>query len=454
MPAVALLPWGDVVEDFLDPLGIGLEGLRDEMAGGWLFGFVDALARAGVESSIVVVSRSVGRVTRWRHAATGAPLVILPAPRAYRALRRTVADPYAWTAAQSARAAGRLGPLAAQPGHQLAPYLSTPLRLLGRELRRMRASAVLCQEYEYQRFDVCLLLGRILGVPVAATFQGGDATRTGLERLVRPLTVRGAHALVIAAEAEAERVADRYGVPRGRIARIPNPLDVPDRRPPDRAATRAELGLPPDAVVVAWHGRVELHRKGLDLLLGAWSRLAGGPGPPRRLLLVGTGRDADALRWWIGEEALPGVVWVDRYVLDRQRVAAYLGAADVYAFPSRHEGFPVAPIEAMAMGLPVVAAAAPGVAEIAPDGEASGVVVVPRDDGEAFTAALSALLDDPARRAELAGRARRRAAAAFSPQAVGRQLRAALLGTASPTVHRCGGRNTPPSAVGPSTVSE
>jgi glycosyltransferase involved in cell wall biosynthesis len=454
MPAVALLPWGDVVEDFLDPLGIGLDGLRDEMAGGWLFGFVDALGRVGVETSVVVISRSVEQVTRWQHGPTGAPLVILPMPRAYRALRRTVADPYAWTAADSARRAGWLGRLAAQPGRQLAPYLSTPLRLLGRELRRTRARAVLCQEYEYQRFDACVLLGRMLGVPVAATFQGGDATRTGLERLVRPLTMRAAHALVIAAEAEAGRVADRYGVPRARIARIPNPLDVPVWQSRARATTRAELGLPQDAIVVAWHGRVELHRKGLDLLLGAWSRVARAPGPPRRLLLVGTGRDADALRWWIREEALPGVMWVDTYVLDKERVAAYLGAADLYAFPSRQEGFPVAPIEAMAMGLPVVAAAAPGVAEIAPGGEASGVVVVPCDDGEAFTAALSALLEDADRRAELAGRARRRAADAFSLEAVGRQLRAALLGTASPTVHRCGGTNTPPSVVGPSTVSE
>jgi glycosyltransferase involved in cell wall biosynthesis len=347
-----------------------------------------------------------------------------------------------------------LGRLAAQPGRQLAPYLATPLRLLGRELRRTWARAVLCQEYEYQRFDVCLLLGRLVGVPVAATFQGGDATRTGLERLVRPLTVRAAHTLIIAAEAEAGRVAARYGVPRARIARIPNPLDVPVWQSRARAAARAELGLPQDAVVVAWHGRVELHRKGLDILLGAWSRLARGPGPPRRLLLVGTGRDADALRWWICEEALPGVIWVDTYVLDKERVAAYLGAADLYAFPSRQEGFPVALIEAMAMELPVVAAAAPGVAEIAPGGELSGVVVVPRDDGEAFTAALSALLEDAGRRAELGGRARRRAADAFSPEAVGRQLRAALLGTASPIVQRCGGRNTPPSAVGPSTVSE
>jgi glycosyltransferase involved in cell wall biosynthesis len=454
MPSVALLPWGDVVEDFLEPLGVGLEGLRDQMAGGWLFGFVDALGRVGVETTVVVVSRSVDRVTRWRHVPTGAPLVVLPTPRPYRALRRTVADPYAWTAADSARRPGWLGRLAAQPGRQLAPYLSTPLRLLGRELRRTRASAVLCQEYEYQRFDVCLLLGRILGVPVAATFQGGDASRTGLERLVRPLTMRAAHAFVVAAEAEAGRIADRYGVPTARIARIPNPLELPVWRPRARAATRAELGLPQDAVVVAWHGRVELHRKGLDVLLGAWSQLARAQGPPRRLLLVGTGRDADALRCWIREEALPGVTWVDTYVLDKERVAAYLAAADLYAFPSRHEGFPVAPIEAMAIGLPVVAAAAPGVAEIAPGGERSGVVVVPRDDSEAFMAALSALIDDAPRRTELGARAKRRAAEAFSPEAVGRQLRAALLGSASPIVHRCGGRNTPPSAVGPSTVSE
>jgi glycosyltransferase involved in cell wall biosynthesis len=435
MPSVALLPWGDVVEDFLDPLGIGLEDLRDEMSGGWLFGVVEALDRAGVEPSLVVVSRSVGEVARWRHGPTGAPLVVLPSPRGYRALRRTVADPYGWTAHESARRRGARGRIAAQPGRQLAPYLATPLRALARELRRMRADALLCQEYEYQRFDVCVALGRVLRVPVCATFQGGDAPRTGLERVVRPLAIHGARALVVGASGEAERVRKRYRLPAERVARIPNPLDVDRWGDGARAAVRGELSLPEDALVVAWHGRVELHRKGLDLLLGAWSRLAAAPGPPRRLLLVGTGKEADALRWWIRAEALPGVVWVDEYVLDKARVAGYLAAADVYAFPSRHEGFAVAPLEAMASGLPVVATAAPGVAEIAPDGERSGVVVVPRDATAAFTAALAALLEDPARRASLGRSARLRVAAAFSPDAVGRQLREALFGTGAPTSH-------------------
>ena len=454
MPAVALLPWGDVAEDFLEPLGIGLEGLRDEMSGGWLFGVVEALERADVETTLVIVSRSVSVVTRWRHRPTGAPLIVLPPTRAYRALSRTVADPYGWTAAESAGTSGAVGRLAAQPGRQLAPYLATPVRALGGELRRMRADALLCQEYEYQRFDICVVLGRILGVPVFATFQGGDAPRTGVERLIRPLTVRGARALIVGAADEAARVRARYRLPHGRIARIPNPLDLAAWGDGSRAAVRAQLGLPDDAVVVAWHGRVELHRKGLDLLIGAWGKLGRAPDAQRRLLLVGTGKEAAALRWWIRDEALPGVVWVDEYVLDKRRVAAYLDAADIYAFPSRHEGFPVAPIEAMASGLPVVATAASGVAEIAPDGEGSGVVLVARDDVDAFTAALDALLEDPVRRAALARRARRRAADAFSLESVGRQLRDVLLATDSRTSHLWGGWNTPPSREEPSTRRE
>jgi glycosyltransferase involved in cell wall biosynthesis len=433
MAVIAILPWGDVVEDFLDPLGMRLEDLRDKMSGGWLFGIVDGVAQAGAEPVLVVVSRAVNDVARWRHAPTGARFTVLPSPLAYRALRRTVADPYAWTAADSARRAGALGRISAQPGRQLGPYLATPLRLLGRELRAMRADAVLCQEYEYQRFDACVALGWLLDIPIFATFQGGDATRTGLERLVRPLTVRGARGLVVGAAGEADRARARYRLPGERIARIPNPLDVGRWSAGDRASVRAELRLPDDAVVVAWHGRVELHRKGLDLLLGAWPRLAGASGRPRRLLLVGTGKDAEPLRWWIRTEALPDIVWVDEYVIDAERVAGYLAAADVYAFPSRHEGFAVAPLEAMASGLPVVATAASGVAEIAPEGERSGVVVVPHAV-EAFAGALAELLDDPARRASLGGSARRRAAA-FSPAFIGRQLCEVLLGTGLPTSH-------------------
>jgi starch synthase len=426
-PVVALLPWGDVIEDFLDTIGISLARLRDEYTGGWLFGYVDALASAGVETMLVCVSRQVRETVRWRHAPTGAELVLLPQPAAHRWLRRPLARPYAWGAAEAVRGPGRIPHARARAVLPLAPYAATPLPALARELRRRRAAALLCQEYEYARFDACAALGRGLGIPVFGTFQGGDRTRPGLESRVRPLAMAAASGFIAAPLAEARRLEREHGVPPERIHRIPNPVTHAGGGATARRERRRALGFPDDAVVVAWHGRMELHRKGLDVLLDAWETLAARPGlPERRLLLVGTGTDAPALRARLAGTAT-GVTWVDRYLTDRHELAALLAAADVYAFPSRHEGFPVAPIEALASGLPVVAAAASGVPEIFPGGEADGGVLVPPGDPAALAEALAGVLADAARRAGLTERAGRRAGA-FSPEAVGARLRDVLLG--------------------------
>jgi glycosyltransferase involved in cell wall biosynthesis len=413
-PTVALLPWGDLLEDFLDGIGLSLEQFRDELSGGWLFGYVEALERAGVASVIVCVSGRVDEPVHWRHGPTGAPLVVLPASRTYRRLRALLRDPLAWTRGDAVGRHKLLGGAA----HELAPYAATPLRTLAGELRRQGCGAILCQEYEYPRFDACVLLGRLMRVPVFATFQGGDVQRVAIERPVRPLALRGASGFVIGSQTEAERVHRRYGVPDAKIARVFNPLDAGLWRAEDRGAARERLGLPSDDVLLAWHGRVDLHRKGLDVLIEAWRRLSRNG---RMLLLVGSGAHTAELRSLLA--SVDRVHWVDEYVLDRERMRDYLSAADVYVLPSRHEGFPVAPIEAMACGLPVVAADAPGVPEIFAGGAASGGVVVPRGEAQALATALEELLADEARRLELGRRARRRVEEAFSLDSVGEQLR-------------------------------
>ena len=119
---------------------------------------------------------------------------------------------------------------------------------------------------------------------------------------------------------------------------------------------------------------------------------------------------------------LRSVLWVNEFVQDRTAIRRYLSAADVYAFPSRHEGFPVALIEAMACGLPVVAADAQGVPDILEGGEASGGLVVPRNDTAALALALGRVLDDEVWSRELGKRARCRVEACFSFEAVGKQL--------------------------------
>ncbi|HYR08267.1 MAG TPA: glycosyltransferase family 4 protein [Longimicrobium sp.] len=428
-PVVALVDFSQLVEDYLDNIGVSLDGFVDEMSGGWMFGYVAALRTAGVRTVLFVVSAHVHAPQRRRHAATGATVWVLPAPRAYRLARRRVLNPYAATVAEACgdvRGAQRALCAALL---ELSPYLSTPLAHLARTLRREGCRAVLCQDYEHGRLDACLLLARALGLPVFATFQGGDTSVGRLERLVRGPALRACDGLVIAAGREAERVRARYGVPERKIARVFNPLELDDWRPPtpsERAAARAALGIPADARVAAWHGRVLMELKGLDVLLDAWTRLADErPGRALRLLLVGTGNDRDALRRRV--EGRTDVVWVDEYVRDRDRLRGYLAAADAWTLPSRREGFAVAPLEAMACGLPIVASDVAGIDDVLEGGEASGGLVVPRADAAALATALGRLLDDPALSRALGVRARERVERSFSPAAVGAQLRRVLL---------------------------
>jgi starch synthase len=422
-PAVALVDWSHLVEDYLDNIGLSFAQFRDEMTGGWMFGMIDALRTVGCPVVLFCFSARVARVSRFTHRATGAPLCVLPAPGVYQMVRRPIPNPYAASLEEAA------GPMhgAARPLlavlKELAPYLATPVVALARELRRYRCGAILCQEYENPRFDVCTALGRLLRLPVFGIFQGGTAPVARLERLLRPAVLRSCAGLVIAARKEAERVRVRYGVPASCIARVFNPIDLSQCRAADRDEARAELGIPPDARVAVWHGRVLLPFKGLDVLLEAWEQIGRHRGGlDLRLLLVGTGSSAGELRARIAALRLRGVHWINEYLNDRRRIYHHLSAGDVYVLPSRHEGAPVAPVEAMACGLPVVASDVGGIPDILEHGEASGGVIVPPGDSAALAWALGRLLDDPVRARALGELARARAHSCFSLPSVGEQL--------------------------------
>ncbi|MBW4636265.1 MAG: glycosyltransferase family 4 protein [Iphinoe sp. HA4291-MV1] len=427
-PAIALLHWGELIEDFLDTIGVSFEAYCKEMTGGWLFGYVDALRLAGVRTVLFCISARVNEPTRYTHAPTGATICVLPTTKIYQVARRPMLNPHGWTVKDvfgDVRGVRRR--LFAVLKH-VAPYLATPLGLLARELRREGCQAILCQEYEYARFDVCVLLGQLMRLPVFATFQGGDFQMSRLERPLRPLTIGACAGLIIATQSETQRVQSRYGIPSTKVAQIFNPMDVVNWRAMERSEARAALGIPLHAQVVVYHGRIEIHRKGLDILLDAWKQVVSErPEKDLRLLLMGTGSDAEKLHQRLVQMQLPGVIWRDEYVRDRSVIQRYLSAADVYTLPSRHEGFPVAPIEAMSCSLPVVAADAPGVPDIFKDGEISGGLVVPRGDSTALASAIGRILDNETWMRELGKRARYRAEQSFSLEAIGKQLRDFLI---------------------------
>src|SRR5690606_17536916 len=156
----------------------------------------------------------------------------------------------------------------------LAQWRGTPRGAFQDVLRSEGCEALIVQEYEHARYDALAVLAARMGLPLHATFQGGDVTLSRLEACVRRWTVARSRSLIVASGRERERVAGRYGAAGLRIANIPNPLDVDEWRSVPRAEARAALGLPPDAFVVMTHGRIEMHRKGLDVLLEAWRRFS------------------------------------------------------------------------------------------------------------------------------------------------------------------------------------
>jgi glycosyltransferase involved in cell wall biosynthesis len=187
------------------------------------------------------------------------------------------------------------------------------------------------------------------------------------------------------------RAVQDLRIPEERITVIERGRD-PERlgepSPARRARARAMLGLAPDDEAIVAIGRQE-YQKGHRFLFEAMSVLAASR--PRAILLVAGrgGAEADELRRMAARPPLDRVV---RFLGHRQDVPEILAAADVFAFPSLWEGLGCSVLEAMALGLPIVASDLEPIREVVEDGRCA-VLVPPRTPG-ALASAISSLLDD------------------------------------------------------------
>jgi len=198
------------------------------------------------------------------------------------------------------------------------------------------------------------------------------------------------------------------GVDPGRVTVIQSAVDTERfAAEPDCAAFREEFGLDGDAQVVFCVAQL-IPRKGQRFLLEALASLA--PRYPRlKAILFGQGPAEAELRSLATNLGLGGVV---QFAGFRDDLDDFLGCADLLVHPALEEGLGVAALKAQAAGVPVVAFAAGGLTEAVADGE-TGMLVTP-GDGDALTAAIASLLDDPGRCRQLGARGKQRMQTEFA----------------------------------------
>ncbi len=204
-------------------------------------------------------------------------------------------------------------------------------------------------------------------------------------------------ALVVAVSDDVrDRLVDA-GLPPARVTVVENAVAAHPPAPSDaRAGVRAEVGVPGDVPLVLCVARLAPPKR-VDLLLDAWDEL-----PAAHLLIAGDGPERRALEHRALERRALEHGGRSRvtFLGDRQDVDRLLAAADVVVLPSDREGMPMAVLEAMAAGVPVVASAVGGLRTLDP---AAARLVEP-GSAEALAAGIGELLADP-------GARRRRAAA-------------------------------------------
>jgi glycosyltransferase involved in cell wall biosynthesis len=265
-----------------------------------------------------------------------------------------------------------------------------------------------------------LPVARWLGKPIVMKFSGSSIiplmklSRTGRIEL-EWLRQWAARLMVLNEGMIEEGIAD--GFLRQQLTWMPNPVDVSEFRlaqPGEAAAWRRQYGIPLDACVTVYVGRLS-SEKGLISLMRGFDQTARNS-PDAMLLLVGDGPqraelEALAAQFQLGADRIR---FVGRVPIGE--VPFWLRCSDIFALTSPNEGFSCALLEAMASGLASVVSDIPANRQLVDPGIQG--LTVPFDDESSIAEALLQLSRDPGLRKRMGEAARSRVVENYSTSRV------------------------------------
>jgi len=248
-----------------------------------------------------------------------------------------------------------------------------------------------------------LPLAWLAGVPVRiATNHGWAQTDSPLKRMLHTLLLNSRIAdVLIVVTGMGRRQSIREGARPELVVSIPNGIQLPPVMEKSGGLFPGILKIPSGQAVLLSAGRL-VPEKAYEVLIEA-IRILLQEYPDVAVAIAGSGVLQDQLQSLIGQLHLSEKIHL---LGNRQDVPDLMANADIFVMSSRSEGMPVALLEAMSFGLPVVATRVGGVAEVVED-RAQGILVPPEDPAELAKAILE-LLRNPGLRSSMGKSARRR----------------------------------------------
>lgn len=214
----------------------------------------------------------------------------------------------------------------------------------------------------------------------------------------------------IAINSEISEAIISSGVKKEKVILLPNTVDIDKFRPPskkEKVLLRRKNNLDPNTIYLLFVGRL-VKRKGIDLLLNAWSDiLEMNIEKDIKLLIIGEGGNRkDSIENMLNNEVdALGIKGKVEFLGEKENISVYYKCSDIFVFPSRREGSPNVVIEAMATGLPVITTKLPGTKDII-DNNKNGILI-DVDDEHRLTKEITDLLNGKEKRIELGNTARR-----------------------------------------------
>ena len=244
-------------------------------------------------------------------------------------------------------------------------------------------------------------LGKVKNLALAS----GDCAEPAVRIRGEGEVVAAADRLVANTSEEARQLIELYGASPWRVKTVSPGVDLSVFRPGPAAVARRRLGLPADAIVLVFAGRIQ-PLKGPDVVLhAAASLLRSSPGLADKLMVVVVGGPSGSEVGAPGRlDGLAASLGISASVrleppCPQRELADWYRAATMVLVPSHSESFGLVALEAQACGTPVVAAAVGGLRTAVRDGF-SGVLVDGHDPG-VWARVLSGLAASPGRLAEL-----------------------------------------------------